>query len=127
MPGGQLADGTSARPPGGPRVGVFISCAREDGEWLRRFQVMLKPVVGDRLDVWSDDRIGVSADWRAELDTAIRQAGVALLLVSPDFLASDFIKNEELPALIRADVRLAPVLVRDCLWNWVPELTSVGA
>ncbi|MGZ4618614.1 MAG: hypothetical protein ACXV3F_07780 [Frankiaceae bacterium] len=39
--------------------------------------------------MWSDDRTGVGADWRAELDTAIRQAAVALLLVSPDFLASD--------------------------------------
>ena len=116
--------GTGRGWPGRPRDSVLISYAREDGEWLRRFQVMLKPVVGDRLDLWADDRIGVGADWRAELDTAIGQAAVALLLVSPDFLASEFIRDEELPALIGAGVRLAPVLIRACLWKRVPELTG---
>src|SRR5664280_789292 len=85
---------------------------------------MLKPVVGGRLHVWADDRIGVGTDWRAELDGAITRAGVALLLVSPEFLASDFIMREDLPALIRGGVPLAPVLIRPCLYKRVPQLTK---
>jgi tetratricopeptide (TPR) repeat protein len=46
-------------------------------------------------------------------------------LVSADFLDSDFIMEQELPELIRRRVRLASVLVGDCLWEHVPELASV--
>jgi hypothetical protein len=46
-------------------------------------------------------------------------------LVSADFLGSDFIMEQELPELIRRRVRLASVLVGDCLWEHVSELASV--
>jgi hypothetical protein len=73
-------------PPFGPRV-VFVSYCRQDAEWLRRFEVMLKPEVRERgIEVWSDTSIAASRTWRPEIDAAIARADVALLLVSPDFL-----------------------------------------
>jgi len=88
---------------------VFVSYCREDAEWLRRFVVMLKPEVRGRgMQLWSDTLVGTSRKWRPEIDDAIARADVALLLVSPDFLASDFIMDEELPALIQRGVPLAP-------------------
>src|SRR5262249_27414655 len=53
------------------------------------------------------------------------RAALGLLLVSGDFLASRFIIEVELPALLERGVRLAPVLVHDCLWEHEPLLTSV--
>ena len=47
----------------------------------------------------------------------MRRAGVALLLVTGSYLASRFIMEEELPALVAHGVRLVPVLVGDCLWD----------
>jgi hypothetical protein len=44
------------------------------------------------------------------------------LLVSPEFLASRFIVEEELPALVEHGVRMPPVLLRDCLWEKEPLL-----
>ena len=83
---------------GGSGPVVFVSYSREDGEWRRRFIEMLKPLVRERrLEVWSDDRVVVGYAWRPQLAKAISRSRVALLLISPAFLASDFIMEQELP------------------------------
>src|SRR4051794_2515039 len=105
---------------------VFISYSHTDREWLRRFRVMLEPLARNRrVSVWADEHIAVGDEWRRSIDGAVARAGLALLLVSPDFLASRFIVEEELPALLRHGVRLAPVLLRDCLYQQEPLLTGV--
>jgi hypothetical protein len=57
---------------------------------------------------------------RSSVAGAIDQAVVALLLVSPAFLASVFITEQELPGLVERGLRLVPVLVLDCLWDMNP-------
>ena len=97
---------------------VFVSYSRDDAEWRRRFTEMLRPLVRERrLEVWSDERLLAGYEWRPELADAITRARAALLLVSPSFLASDFIMEQELPALAAQGVPLVPVLVRPCLWQ----------
>ncbi len=92
----------------------------------RRFTEMLKPLVRERrLEVWSDERVVTGYDWRPQLAEAIARSRAALLLVSPSFLASDFIMDQELPALIGHGVRLVPVLVRPCLWQQISVLEGV--
>jgi len=110
----------------GSRDLVFVSYSHADAEWVQRLEVLLKPVVrARRLRVWADPHIPVGNDWRRDIAAAIERTRVGLLLVSGDFLASDFIMDEELPALIARGVPLAPVLVSDCLWKRVPELARV--
>ncbi|MGO9971325.1 MAG: NB-ARC domain-containing protein [Solirubrobacteraceae bacterium] len=105
---------------------VFVSYSREDTEWRRKFVQMLKPMVrGRRLEMWSDERNVVGYQWRPQLEQAIHRSQVALLLVSPDFLASDFIMERELPELITQRAQLVCVLVRACLWREVPMLEAV--
>ncbi|HEV3294612.1 MAG TPA: NB-ARC domain-containing protein, partial [Streptosporangiaceae bacterium] len=105
---------------------VFVSYSREDEAWRGRFAEMLKPLVRERrLEVWSDDRLVTGYAWRPQLAEAIGRARTALLLVSPSFLASDFIMDQELPALIQNGVQLMPVLVRPCLWQAVPVLEGL--
>lgn len=105
---------------------MFVSYSRAESDWLPRFETMLRPVVDSRgMRVWSDTLIGASRRWRPEIDDAIACAAVALLLVSPDFLASDFIMRQELPALTARGVPLVPVLLRACRYRDVAELREV--
>src|SRR4051794_25272416 len=105
---------------------IFVSYSRADTAWAQRFEVMLKPVIHrERLAMWLDMSIQAGDRWLPEIEVAITRSRIALLLVSADFLASPFIMNHELPALLRHGVRLAPVLVGDCYWQEIPALATV--
>lgn len=76
---------------------VFVSYSHKDSAHLERLRVHLKPL--EKLgvvDVWDDTKIKVGNDWKKEIDAALHQAAIAVLIVSADFLASDFIVDNEL-------------------------------
>lgn len=79
---------------------VFISYSHRKKAWLEKLCVIVDPYVSDgRFSVWADPYIRVGDRWERTIGDAIRRTRVAVLLVSPEFLASDFIKREELPPL----------------------------
>jgi hypothetical protein len=85
------------------RKGVFISYSHRDRKWLDKLQTVLEPLVrSEGIDIWDDTRIQPGSDWRPQIAQAIAQARVAILLVSANFLASDFIVDEELPLIWEA-------------------------
>ncbi len=85
------------------RHSVFVSYSHRDREWLDRLNVHLRPMVRDRaLVVWDDTKIAPGSKWKEEIKTALVAARVAFLLVSADFLASDFVVTNELPLLLTA-------------------------
>ena len=67
------------------------------------------------IDVWNDTRLVAGDDWKHEVDLALASAAAAVLLVSADFLASDFIVDNELPPLLESaeakGTRIIPVIV----------------
>ena len=115
-----------------PRTKVFISYSHADREWLERLKRHLKPLVREgRLDCWDDTHIRPGDDWQQEIRNALDTAQVAVLLISADFFASDFIDETELPPLLDAarakGVRILPVIISASQFDWNSSLSRFQA
>lgn len=110
--------------------GAVISYSHQDEVWMRRLLTHLKPfeVLG-MLWVFSDAAISAGIAFRGEILKAIDSAQVAVLLVSADFLSSDFIHEVELPRILErhraGELQILPVLVQEVAWDWIPWLREM--
>jgi class 3 adenylate cyclase len=89
--------------PAAVRDGVFISYSHRDRDWLKMLQTHLRPYVRRSvISAWDDTQIKPGADWQQEIRQGLARARVAVLLVSPHFLESEFVAREEWPVLLAA-------------------------
>jgi len=109
---------------------IFISYSHENEEWKDELKSHLSVLEthGD-FSVWEDRQINPGDDWYPAIKQAIQSAKVAILLVSRDFLTSDFVKKEEIPELLQRretdGLRVIPLIVKPCAWQAVPWLASL--
>ncbi|MEZ4883421.1 MAG: TIR domain-containing protein [Chitinophagales bacterium] len=96
---------------------IFLSYAKEDKPFkdklLKHLSLMIRR---NEIDVWDDEQIAGGQNWKEEIEKKLRTVHIAILLVSSDFLASDFINDFEIPILMergkRGEVRIVPMLIR---------------
>lgn len=112
------------------RPTVFISYSHKDKAWMERVRLQLRVLVQeDLLDLWEDTRIRAGDDWFPEIEKALNQCSVAVLLVTADFLTSKFILSVEVPTLLqrreKEGIRVYPIICKPCPWkkvNWLSRM-----
>ncbi len=69
---------------------------------LNELKTHMAPFVRNgEIDVWDDKKIEAGDQWKTEIENALEHAKAAVLLISPHFLASEFITRIEIPALLK--------------------------
>jgi len=93
-------------------VNIFISYSHTDVSYLERLLVNLKPLEREgNINIWYDKKISPGTDFRDSINKNLENADIIVLLISPDFLASDFIyKNEKMIALKKHEAEEARVI-----------------
>jgi hypothetical protein len=107
----------------------FLSYAHRDAGDVERFRDVLEPhlkaAANFQFGEWTDHRILPGEHWRAEIEQALHKARFGLLLISPQFLASDFITAHELPRLL-SKAMVVPVALHQILFDGSMDLKGLG-
>lgn len=112
------------------RARVFVSYSRADSMWLDRLRGFLK----EDLDIWDDSAIQPGGDWFENIRETLDSASVIVCLLSPDYLASPFLAQEEIPYIFEKrrheGAAVVPIVVRPCEWQnyaWLRETQVIPA
>lgn len=101
---------------------IFISYAHEDEELRNRLEVHLAVLKRQGfVKVWHDRKIAPGDDIDEEINAELNRADIILLLVSPDFIASEYCYGIEVKRALERHkertARLIPVILRPCSWR----------
>ncbi len=106
------------------KIKIFVSYAHRDESLLKKLKMHLKPLLRQGLiDLWYDRNISAGADWEREIDKHLETAQIILLLVSPDFIDSDYCHGIEVRRAKerheRGDAIIIPTILRPIKWQWL--------
>src|SRR5271157_300886 len=105
-------------------VKIFFCYAHEDEALLNKLKRHLRPLQRQGLiDVWHDRDISAGTEWEQEIRTHLNEAQIILLLVSPDFIDSDYCYSIEMRRALerhdRGEAYVIPVILRHIHWQGV--------
>ena len=111
--------------PARRKVRLFFSYSHKDEDLRNELETHLKLFQRRGLiDPWTDRRIPPGDEWKGRIDENLESADVVLLLVSADFVASDYCYDKEMKRALQrhksGKARVIPVIVRDCAWHRAP-------
>jgi internalin A len=106
-------------------VRLFYSYSHKDELLRNELETHLKILQRQNvIESWHDRLIDAGDEWKSKIDENLKRADIVLLLVSADFIASDYCYDREMKiALQRHEEKKAsvvPIIVRDCNWRIAP-------
>lgn len=101
---------------------IFTIYAWEDKNAMLQLLRHLKPFEEDfDLSFWHDDPINTGQEWKPQDESRLNEADIFLLLVSADFMNSEFIKQLEFKNIIDRYKEnksvVIPVILEYCRWE----------
>jgi hypothetical protein len=112
-----------------PETCVEIFCsyshARPDEALRAAFAKSMTVWVRNKIvRIWHDGRIPAGDNWASNIDEHLNSADIVVLLVSPDFLSSDFCYEKEMGRAFERmknnKALVVPIIVRECSWEETP-------
>ena len=103
-------------------IEVFFSYSHKDEKMRKRLEAHLSTLKRQNvISGWHDRKIEPGTEWKGQIDEHLDKAEIVLLLISADFLASDYCYDVELnQALARhsaGQTRVIPIILRPCDWT----------
>ncbi len=109
----------------GHQLNVFVSYSHKDEEYREELDNHLSILKRQgTIATWNDRKITAGTEWENQIDENLESAEIVLLLISADFLASDYCYDIELKRAIErhdaGEARVIPVIVRSVDWKGAP-------
>lgn len=106
-------------------VKIFFSYSHKDEQLRNELEAHLAMLKRQGLvEVWHDRRITAGNDLGGEISDHLEEADIVLLLVSPDFLNSDYCYDIEMQRALekhrQGEARVIPIILRHCDWHPAP-------
>src|SRR6266704_361408 len=103
-------------------VKIFFCYAHEDKQHLDRLKKQLKPLQRQAIiEIQYDGDICAGTEWEPEIKKYLNEAQIILLLVSPDFMASDYCDSIEMTRALerhkRREACVVPIILRPVAWK----------
>ena len=122
------SDTVQARGNASTALKVFLSYSHADEplkEQLDKHLSALKQ--SGKINTWHDRLIPSGGEWDDEIKTELATADIVLLLISADFIASDYIRNVEIKnAMARheqGEAKVIPIFLRPCDWQGLASIS----
>jgi hypothetical protein len=108
-----------------PSINIFYCYAQEDralrDELDKHLAIMKRQ---DQITGWYDQNISPGKQWEDEISSHLNTANIILLLISPDFMHSDYCYSVEMQRALQrhnaGDARVIPIILRPVDWENAP-------
>lgn len=107
------------------KVNLFFIYSRKDAELRKRLEIHLHSLKRKNyINLWHDGEIIPGQDWQKQISIALLKADIILILVSVDFIASDYCYEIEMTKALErhklGEVVIVPIILKDCDWHDTP-------
>ena len=106
-------------------VEIFCCYARKDQSLLNELQIHLIPLKRlGLITIWADTDIEAGIEWEKEVEKHLGTAQIILLLISPEFMASEYCYSVEMKRAMGrhecGEARVIPIILRHTSWQLAP-------